>query len=152
MVIKISILDLRVCVVEKAPEIGAHILSGAVIETKGIDRLIPNWKDLGAPIHQKVTSESLGILTENRRIPLPIFRGMPLYNHGNYIVRLGHLVNWLGEQAEQMDVDIYPGIAAQEILYTEDGKVCGIATGDVGIAKDGSPKVGYFGILKISRY
>lgn len=126
---------------EKAQEIGAHTLSGAVIETKGIDRLIPNWKELGAPIYQKVTSESVAILTEKRRFEVPIFPGNPLANHGNYVVRLGHLVKWLGEQAEEMGVDIYPGISAQEILYADDGKVRGIATGDVAIAKDGSPKV-----------
>ncbi|KIH47452.1 electron-transferring-flavoprotein dehydrogenase [Ancylostoma duodenale] len=132
--------DIRVCVVEKAPEIGAHILSGAVIETKALDELFPNWKELGAPVYEKVTSESVALLTENGRIPIPMFPGMPLYNHGNYIVRLGHVVRWLGEQAEQAGVEVWPGVAAAEVLYNEDGSVKGIATNDVGIAKDGSPK------------
>nr|CDJ85298.1 FAD-dependent pyridine nucleotide-disulphide oxidoreductase and Electron transfer flavoprotein-ubiquinone oxidoreductase domain containing protein [Haemonchus contortus] len=132
--------DVRVCVVEKAPEVGAHILSGAVIETKALDELFPNWKEMGAPVFQQVTSESVALLTKNRRIPIPMFPGMPLYNHGNYIVRLGNLVRWLGEQAEAAGVEIWPGVAASEVLYNEDGSVKGIATNDVGIAKDGSPK------------
>lgn len=132
--------EVRVCVVEKAPEVGAHILSGAVIETVAFDELFPNWKEMGAPIHEKVTSESVGLLTKNSRIPIPMFPGMPLYNHGNYIVRLGNVVKWLGEQAEAAGVEIWPGVAASEVLYHEDGSVKGIATNDVGIAKDGSPK------------
>ncbi|CAD6190287.1 unnamed protein product [Caenorhabditis auriculariae] len=135
--------ELRVCVIEKAPEIGAHILSGAVIETRALDELLPNWKELGAPIHQKVTGESVAILTEKGRIPVPIFKGIPLYNHGNYVVRLGKVVQWLGEQAEAAGVEIWPGVAAAEVLYNEDGSVKGIATNDVGVAKDGSPKEGF---------
>ncbi|KJH46285.1 FAD dependent oxidoreductase [Dictyocaulus viviparus] len=139
--------DVRVCIVEKAPEIGAHTLSGAVIETGGLDDLLPNWKETGAPVHEKVTSESVSFLTKKSRIPIPMFPGMPLYNNGlgsyslcNYIVRLGHVVRWLGEQAEARGVEIWPGVAASEVLYNEDGSVKGIATNDVGIAKDGSPK------------
>ncbi|KAJ1355045.1 hypothetical protein KIN20_012167 [Parelaphostrongylus tenuis] len=132
--------EIRVCVVEKAPEIGAHILSGAVIETWALDELFPNWKEMGAPIHEKVTSESVSLFTEKSRIPIPMFPGIPLYNVGNYIVRLGHVVRWLGEQAEAAGVEIWPGVAASEVLYNEDGSVKGIATNDVGIAKDGSPK------------
>jgi len=132
--------DIRVCLVEKASEIGAHILSGAVIETKGLDRLIPDWKEQGAPVFQKVTSEAIYILTETGRIPVPCFPGVPLYNHGNYIVRLGHLVKWLGEKAEELGVEIYPGYAGAEVLYDENGAVKGVATNDVGINKDGSPK------------
>ncbi|CAJ0941805.1 unnamed protein product, partial [Mesorhabditis belari] len=135
--------EVRVCVVEKAPELGAHTLSGAVIETKAMDELLPNWKELGAPIRQQVTSESIAILTESGRIPVPCFPGVPLYNHGNYVVRLGHVVRWLGEQAEAAGVEIYPGYAASEILYNDDGSVKGIATNDVGINKDGSPKEGF---------
>lgn len=130
----------RVVLIEKAPEIGSHTLSGAIIETIGFDKLFPNWKELDTPIRQPVTAESFGILTEKSRIPVPLIPGVPLNNHGNYIVRLGHVVKWLGERAEELGVDIYPGIAAQEILYNDDGSVMGIATGDVGIAKDGSPK------------
>ncbi|CAB3402175.1 unnamed protein product [Caenorhabditis bovis] len=135
--------ELRVCVIEKAPEIGAHTLSGAVIETRALDELFPEWKEMGAPVHQKVTSESIAILTESGRIPVPIVPGVPLANHGNYIVRLGKVVQWLGEQAEAAGVEIWPGVAAAEILYNEDGSVKGIATNDVGIAKDGSPKEGF---------
>lgn len=81
------------------------------------------------------------MLTEKGRVPIPLIPGIPLNNHGNYIVRLGHVVKWLGERAEELGVDIYAGIAGQEVLYGEDGSVRGVATGDVGIAKDGSPKV-----------
>ncbi|KRZ44834.1 Electron transfer flavoprotein-ubiquinone oxidoreductase, mitochondrial, partial [Trichinella pseudospiralis] len=132
--------DLRVCLVEKGPYIGAHTLSGAVIKTSALEELFPNWKEMKAPVFQKVTEESFVFYTENRRIPLPIFPGIPLRNKGNYIVRLGHLVRWLGERAEELGVEIYPGYAAAEVLYNKSGNVCGIATNDVGIAKDGSPK------------
>ncbi|VDL73295.1 unnamed protein product [Nippostrongylus brasiliensis] len=124
--------EVRVCVVEKAPEVGAHILSGAVIETVALDELLPNWKEMGAPVYQQVTSESVALLTKNGRIPIPMFPGMPLYNHGNYIVRLGSVVKWLGDQAEAAGVEIWPGVAASEVLYNEDGSVKGIATNDVG--------------------
>uniref|UniRef100_A0A1I7ZGC6 Electron transfer flavoprotein-ubiquinone oxidoreductase n=1 Tax=Steinernema glaseri TaxID=37863 RepID=A0A1I7ZGC6_9BILA len=132
--------EIRVCVVEKATEIGGHTLSGAVIETRALDELFPDWKELGAPVHQQVTKESIAILTESGRIPVPIVPGVPLANHGNYIVRLGKVVSWLGEKAEELGVEVFPGIAAQEVLYNDDGSVKGIATNDVGISKDGSPK------------
>ncbi|CAJ0578878.1 unnamed protein product, partial [Mesorhabditis spiculigera] len=98
---------------------------------------------MDSPIKQKVTSESIAILTETGRIPVPVFPGVPLYNVGNYVVRLGHVVKWLGQVAEDAGVEIYPGYAASEVLYNEDGSVRGIATNDVGIAKDGSPKEGF---------
>uniref|UniRef100_A0A0N5BMW8 Electron transfer flavoprotein-ubiquinone oxidoreductase n=1 Tax=Strongyloides papillosus TaxID=174720 RepID=A0A0N5BMW8_STREA len=132
--------DIRVCVVEKAPEIGQHTLSGAVIETGGLNKLFPDWESMDSPVKQKVTSESIALLTGQKRIPIPVFPGVPLYNIGNYVVRLGHVVKWLGQKAEEYGVEIYPGIAASEILYNEDGSVKGIATNDVGIKKDGSPK------------
>ncbi|KRY38731.1 Electron transfer flavoprotein-ubiquinone oxidoreductase, mitochondrial [Trichinella spiralis] len=132
--------DLRVCLVEKGPYIGAHTLSGAVIKTSALEELFPNWKEMKAPVFQKVTKESFVFYTENRRIPMPMLPGIPLSNKGNYIVRLGHLVRWLGEMAEELGVEIYPGYAAAEVLYDDSGNVCGIATNDVGIAKDGSPK------------
>eukprot|EP00731_Ephydatia_muelleri_P030832 Em0022g346a len=106
--------DIRVCVVEKAPELGAHTLSGAVLEPRALMELFPDWKEKG---------------------------GFPMANHGNYVVRLGNVVRWLGEQAEAMGVEIYPGIPAGEVLYHEDGSVKGVATVDQGIAKDGSPKL-----------
>ncbi|PSN33528.1 Electron transfer flavoprotein-ubiquinone oxidoreductase, partial [Blattella germanica] len=112
----------------------------ACIETKALDELIPDWKDKGAPLTTPVTEDRFGFLTESSRISIPILPGFPLQNHGNYVVRLGHVVRWLGEQAEALGVEMYPGYAASEVLYHEDGSVKGVATNDVGIAKDGSPK------------
>ncbi|KAK7922637.1 hypothetical protein WMY93_009539 [Mugilogobius chulae] len=133
--------ELRVCLVEKASQIGAHTLSGACLEPSALTELFPDWKERGAPLHTPVTEDIFSILTEKHRIPVPILPGLPMRNHGNYIVRLGNLVRWLGEQAEELGVEIYPGYAASEVLFHEDGSVKGIATNDVGIAKDGSPKV-----------
>ncbi|CAG2102509.1 unnamed protein product, partial [Medioppia subpectinata] len=132
--------ELRVTLVEKASQIGLHTLSGACIETKALDELIPDWRDRSAPINTPVTSDVFRFLTEKASIKIPVLPGMPVYNHGNYVVRLGQVVEWLGAQAEELGVDIYPGIPAAEILYDESGNVCGIATNDVGIKKDGSPK------------
>ncbi|KAL8611911.1 hypothetical protein ACOMHN_061992 [Nucella lapillus] len=133
-------VDLRVCLVEKASEIGGHTLSGACIEPNALQELFPDWKERGAPLHTPVTNDKFALLTKTSRIPLPILPGMPLNNHGNYIVRLGNVVRWLGEQAEELGVEIYSGIAASELLFHEDGSLKGIATNDVGIHKDGSPK------------
>ncbi|XP_063240179.1 electron transfer flavoprotein-ubiquinone oxidoreductase, mitochondrial [Bacillus rossius redtenbacheri] len=132
--------ELRVCLVEKAAEIGGHILSGACIDPVALDELVPDWKDKGAPLHTPVTADRFGLLTESSRVPVPVLRGTPLDNHGNYVVRLGHVVRWLGQQAEALGVELYPGIAAAELLFRPDGSVAGIATNDVGVAKDGSPK------------
>lgn len=132
--------DVRVCVVEKAPEVGGHTLSGAVMEPRALQELFPDWKERGAPLHTPVTTDKFSILTKSSRIPVPIVPGLPMRNHGNYIVRLGNVVRWLGDQAEELGVEVYPGIAASEVLYHDDGSVKGIATVDVGIAKDGSPK------------
>ncbi|XP_017475635.1 PREDICTED: electron transfer flavoprotein-ubiquinone oxidoreductase, mitochondrial [Rhagoletis zephyria] len=132
--------ELRVCVVEKSAEVGGHILSGAVVDPVSLNELFPDWKELGAPLNTPVATDRFALLTSSGRIPLPIFKGWPMDNHGNYIVRLGHLVKWLGEQAEALGVEIYPGCAASEVLFHPDGSVKGIATNDVGIAKDGSPK------------
>ncbi|XP_046885636.1 electron transfer flavoprotein-ubiquinone oxidoreductase, mitochondrial [Hypomesus transpacificus] len=132
--------ELRVCLVEKASQIGAHTLSGACLEPSALDELFPDWKDRGAPLNTPVTEDVFGIFTEKHRIPVPMLPGLPMNNHGNYIVRLGNFVRWLGEQAEELGVEIYPGYAAAEVLFHEDGSVKGIATNDVGIAKDGSPK------------
>lgn len=132
--------ELRVCVVEKASAIGGHILSGAVIEPKALNELIPDWKEKGAPLNTPVTKDVFNFLTATSKIPIPLLPGMPMNNHGNYVVRLGHLVKWLGEQAEALGVELYAGYAASEILYDSNGAVKGIATNDVGIAKDGSPK------------
>ncbi|CRL03344.1 CLUMA_CG016187, isoform A [Clunio marinus] len=132
--------EIRVCVVEKASEVGAHILSGACLDPVAINELIPNWKELGAPLNTPVSHDKFSFLTKSSRFPIPIFPGWPMDNKGNYIVRLGHVVRWLGEQAESLGVEIYPGYGASEILYNEDGSVKGVATQDNGIAKDGSPK------------
>lgn len=132
--------EIRVCLVEKAAQIGAHTLSGACLEPHALEELLPDWKERGAPLQTPVTEDRFGILTKNSRIPVPILPGLPMTNHGNYIVRLGHFVNWLGEQAEALGVEVYPGYAAAEVLFHEDGSVKGIATNDVGIQKDGAPK------------
>ncbi|XP_063611755.1 electron transfer flavoprotein-ubiquinone oxidoreductase, mitochondrial-like [Penaeus indicus] len=132
--------EIRVMVVEKAADIGAHTLSGACLEPHALEELIPDYMDRGAPLNTPVKEDKFAFLTEKGRINIPILPGMPMHNHGNYIVRLGHFVRWLGEQAEELGVEIYPGTPASEILYNEDGSVAGVATSDVGIAKDGSPK------------
>eukprot|EP01134_Creolimax_fragrantissima_P002855 CFRG2855T1 len=134
--------DLRVVVVEKAVELGMHTLSGAVVEPTALNELLPDWKERGAPLHTPVKEDLMTFLTEKSSIHLPhdILPGFPIHNHGNYIVRLGNFVNWLGQQAEELGVEIYSGTAAAEVLYHEDGSVKGVATTDMGIAKDGSPK------------
>ncbi|KAH8305168.1 hypothetical protein KR018_006109, partial [Drosophila ironensis] len=132
--------EIRVCVVEKAAEVGGHILSGAVMDPVALNELIPDWQEQGAPLNTPVTKDTFSFLTGSGRISIPIFKGWPMDNHGNYVVRLGHLVKWLGDQAEALGVEIYPGCAASEVLFHEDGSVKGIATNDVGIAKSGAPK------------
>ena len=130
--------DFTVCVVEKGAEIGAHTLSGAVIETRSLDELLPNWKELGAPLHTLAQSDEFLFLTESRSFRLPTPPSM--HNHGNYIISLGALTAWLGEQAEALGVEVFPGFSASEVLYDDAGAVRGIATNDMGIAKDGTPK------------
>ncbi|KAK6184318.1 hypothetical protein SNE40_006814 [Patella caerulea] len=132
--------ELRVCLVEKAAELGGHTLSGACLEPHALQELFPDWQERGAPLKTPVSTDKFSYLTEKGRFNIPVLPGMPINNHGNYIVRLGNVVRWLGEQAEELGVEIYPGYAASEVLYHEDGSVKGIATNDVGIAKDGSPK------------
>ena len=132
--------EFRVCVIEKAATVGGHIVSGACIETSALDELIPDWKEKGAPLNTPVKADKFAILTEKGRLPVPIIKGMPMHNHGNYIVRLGHFVQWLGQQAEELGVEVYPGFAASEVVFDEDGSVKGIATNDVGVGKDGKPK------------
>ncbi|KAH8253904.1 hypothetical protein KR032_007529, partial [Drosophila birchii] len=132
--------EIRVCVVEKAAEVGGHILSGAVLDPISLNELIPDWQEQGAPLNTPVTKDTFSFLTGSGRISIPVFKGWPMDNHGNYVVRLGHLVKWLGDQAEALGVEIYPGCAASEVLFHEDGSVKGIATNDVGIAKSGAPK------------
>ena len=126
--------EVSVCVVEKGSEVGAHILSGAVIEPRALNELIPDWKAKGAPLNTPAADDRFLLLTRNRAFRLPTPPQMN--NHGNYIVSLGNVVRWLGSQAEEAGVEIYPGFAAAEVLY-EDGRVVGVATGDQGIGKDG---------------
>jgi electron-transferring-flavoprotein dehydrogenase len=130
--------EVSVCVIEKGSEVGAHILSGAVIDPIAINELLPDWKEKGAPIHTKVTEDKFAILTSVAKIGIPGFLLPPLMsNHGNYIVSLGNLCRWLGEQAEALGVEIYAGFAGAEVLYDDNGAVAGVATGDMGIGKDG---------------
>jgi electron-transferring-flavoprotein dehydrogenase len=126
--------DATVCVVEKGGEVGAHILSGAVVEPRALNELIPDWKDKGAPLETQATDDRFVFLTPSRAFRLPTPPQM--HNHGNYIVSLGDVVRWLGQQAEAAGVEVYPGFAAAEVLE-EDGRVVGVATGDMGIGKDG---------------
>ena len=128
--------EINVCILEKGAEVGAHILSGAVFETKALDELLPNWQELGAPLETEAKSDSFFYLTEKRAFKLPTPPQM--HNKGNYIISLGNLCRWLGEQAENMGVEIFPGFAAAEILYHDDGSIKGVATGDMGIKKDGT--------------
>ena len=128
--------EIAVCVIEKGAEVGAHILSGAVLEPRALNELIPDWKDKGAPLDTPAKEDHFLYLTETGSFKLPTPPQMN--NHGNYIISLGNLCRWLGEQAEAMGVEIYPGFAAAEILYHEDGSVKGVATGDMGRLKDGS--------------
>jgi electron-transferring-flavoprotein dehydrogenase len=127
--------EISVCLLEKGSEIGAHILSGAVIETGALAELIPDWKEKGAPLNVPALSDRFLYLTETESIQLPTPPQM--HNHGNYIVSLGNFCRWLGEQAEALGVEIYPGFAAAEVLYHEDGSVKGVATGAMGTGKLG---------------
>ncbi|MBV1887459.1 MAG: electron transfer flavoprotein-ubiquinone oxidoreductase [Parvibaculaceae bacterium] len=133
--------DLSVTVIEKGSEVGAHILSGAVIDPIALNDLIPDWKEKGAPLNTPVTEDLFHILGPAGGIRLPNFAFPPLMNnHGNYIVSLGEVCRWLAEQAEELGVEIYPGFAAAEVLYNEDGAVTGVATGNMGVGRDGEHK------------
>jgi electron-transferring-flavoprotein dehydrogenase len=129
--------ELGVCVIEKGSEIGAHILSGAVFEPRALNELIPDWQERGAPLNTPVTEDRFLLLRETGSIRMPTPPQM--HNTGNYIVSLGNLCRWLAGQAEALGVEIYPGFAAAEVLYDEAGRVRGVATGSVGIGKDGKP-------------
>tara|TARA_R110000868_G_scaffold1844_4_gene14561 strand:+ start:11611 stop:13311 length:1701 start_codon:yes stop_codon:yes gene_type:complete len=129
--------EISVCVIEKGSEVGAHILSGAVLEPRALNELFPDWKERGAPLNTPVENDRFLLLGKSGAIRLPTPPQMN--NHGNYIVSLGNVCRWLAEQAEAMGVEIYPGFAAAEVLYADDGSVRGVATGDMGIGKDGEP-------------
>ena len=131
---------LSVCVIEKGSEVGAHILSGAVLETRALDELFPDWRDRGAPVETPVREERFLLLTETRGFALPHALLPPVMrNRGNYIVSLGNLCRWLAGEAEALGVEIYPGFAAAEALYDDSGAVAGVATGDMGISRSGEP-------------
>ncbi|AWI75384.1 electron transfer flavoprotein-ubiquinone oxidoreductase [Parazoarcus communis] len=133
--------ELSVCVVEKGSEVGAHILSGAVIEPRALNELFPDWKERGAPLNTPVTEDHFMLLSEKgaRKLPTP----PQMHNEGNYIISLGNFCRWLGEQAEALGVEIYPGFAAAEVLFDEAGAVRGIATGDMGVTRNGEPGPNY---------
>ena len=133
--------DLSICIVEKGSEVGAHILSGAVVEPRSLDELFPDWKDRGAPLHTPAREDRLYYLTRGGAVRLPTPPQM--HNDGNYIISLGNLCRWLGEQAEALDVSIFPGFPASEVLYDEDGTVKGVATQDMGVGSDGQPKASF---------
>jgi electron-transferring-flavoprotein dehydrogenase len=136
--------EVSVCVLEKGSEVGAHILSGAVLEPRALNELLPDWQERGAPLNAPVSGEKFLLLTEKRAFSVPVW-ALPgqMHNHGNYIVSLGNVCRWLAEQAEALGAEIYPGFAAAELLSDDKGRITGVATGDMGIAKDGSEKAGF---------
>src|SRR5215212_5316560 len=136
--------DLGVVVVEKGSEVGAHILSGAVIDPIGLDRLIPEWRTEDTPIKTAVRDDRFYWLGQSAALRLPNIMMPPLMsNHGNFIVSLGNVCRWLATKAEALGVEIYPGFAASEVLYDDKGAVRGVATGDMGVARDGTHKADY---------
>ncbi|PID43559.1 MAG: electron transfer flavoprotein-ubiquinone oxidoreductase [Proteobacteria bacterium] len=137
--------EITVCVVEKGSEVGAHILAGTVFETTALDELFPDWKEMGAPVTTEVKRDDIFVLpNQSRGIKIPnALTPKNMHNENNYIISLANLTRWLGEQAEGMGIEVYPGFAASEILYREDGSVKGIATGDMGLDKEGNQKDSY---------
>jgi electron-transferring-flavoprotein dehydrogenase len=133
--------DISVCLIEKGSEVGAHILSGAVLEPRSLNELLPDWQELGAPLDTPVEQDKFMFLTEKGSFGLPTPPQM--HNKGNYIISLGNFCRWLGEQAEALGVEVYPGFPAASVLYHEDGSVRGVGTGDMGIGKDGEKTDSY---------
>ena len=132
--------EISVCVLEKGSEVGAHILSGAVMDPIGINELIPDWKEKGAPLNTAVTADRFMFLTEKKSMTTPNWMLPACFqNHGNYIVSLSNFTRWLGQEAENLGVEIFPGFPAAEILYGENNEVVGVATGNLGVGKDGQP-------------
>nr|WP_227869655.1 electron transfer flavoprotein-ubiquinone oxidoreductase [Undibacterium parvum] len=131
--------EVSVCVLEKGGEPGAHILSGAVMDPKALSELFPNWKEMGAPLNTEVTEDRVLVLTEKKAYKTPNWMLPSCFeNHGNYIVSLANVTRWLGQQAETLGVEVFPGFAAAEILYNDDGSVKGVATGNMGVDKHGA--------------
>lgn len=138
--------EISVCVVEKGSEVGAHILSGAVFEPRALNELFPDWKELGAPLNTPVVRDDIYVLRSSdssTKVP-DFFVPKTMHNEGNYIISLGNLCRWLAQQAENLGVEIYPGFAAQEVLFDENGVVRGIITGDLGVDREGHPKEGLY--------
>jgi electron-transferring-flavoprotein dehydrogenase len=136
--------DLTVAVLEKGSEVGAHILSGAVIDPVAISELFPDWKEKGAPLETPVTDDRFLMLGPQGELPLPVFAMPPLmHNHGNYIASLANVCRWLGTQAEELGVEVYPGMAASELVFGDAGEVVGVVAGVFGIGKDGEKKPDY---------
>ena len=132
--------ELSVCVLEKGSEIGAHILSGAVMDPRALTELFPNWKELGAPLHTEVTQDQFLFLTQSNSYQVPNWMLPHCFkNEGNYIVSLANVTRWLGEQAESLGVEIFPGFPASEVLFNDQGAVCGVITGSMGLDKEGNP-------------
>ena len=132
--------DVSVCVLEKGGELGAHILSGAVMDPQALTELIPNWKELGAPLNTPVTEDRFLFLTETKAHKTPNWMLPQCFqNHGNFVISLANVVRWLGQQAENLGVEIFPGFPAAEILYNDDGSVKGVATGNMGVNREGEP-------------
>ncbi|WP_053139409.1 electron transfer flavoprotein-ubiquinone oxidoreductase [Pseudomonas sp. MIACH] len=138
--------EISVCVVEKGSEVGAHILSGAVFEPRALNELFPDWKELGAPLNTPVVRDDIYVLRSpdtSTKVP-DFFVPKTMHNEGNYIISLGNLCRWLAQQAENLGVEVYPGFAAQEALFDENGVVRGIITGDLGVDREGQPKEGVY--------
>ena len=146
--------DISVCVLDKGGEIGAHILSGAVMDPRALNELIPDWKEKGAPLDTPVAEDKFLFLSKTKAQSTPGWMLPPNFqNHGNYVVSLGNVTRWLGEEAEAAGVDIFPGFSAAEILYNDDGSVRGVATGDMGVGRDGQPTSQYApGMELLARY
>src|SRR6185295_16477687 len=136
--------EISVVVLEKGSEVGAHILSGAVMDPRALNELIPDWKEKSAPLNAPVSEDRFMFLTQSSAFKVPTFLLPACFqNHGNYVISLGSVCRWLGQQAESLGVEIFPGFAAAEVLYTDTGGVKGVATGDMGIGKDGKPTDAY---------
>ncbi len=146
--------DIEVCVLEKGSEVGAHILSGAVLDPRALNELLPDWRERGAPLETAVSEDRFLFLSEKGGFRVPnLLLPACFANHGNYIVSLGNLCRWLAEQAEALGVEIYPGFAAAEVLYDDSGRVRGVATGDMGIGADGAQTANYTpGMELLARY
>ena len=141
--IKIKQLDpnINICILEKSSEVGAHILSGNIFETRALDELIPNWKEKGAPVNTKVKKEKFLFLSNKSSLSWPTWLLPSVQkNHNNYIISLANLCRWLAQQAEELGVEIFPGFPAVKILYSKNDEILGVQTGDMGVDKEGKPK------------